>query len=76
MGEFLTKWGRRGSLEGEFNVPSGIAIDSQDNIYVTDWGNHRIQTFTSEGEFITKWGREGSGDGEFKYPGGIVILKS
>ena len=74
-GEFITKWGREGSGDGEFKSLVGIAIDSEGNVYVVDNKNHRIQKFTSDGKFITKWGREGSGDGEFKSLVGIAISK-
>jgi hypothetical protein len=72
-GEFITKWGREGSGDGEFHNLWEIAIDSEGNVYVTDSTSNRIQKFTSEGEFITKWGREGSCDGEFKSLVGIAI---
>jgi hypothetical protein len=42
-----------------------VAVDSSDNVYVSDWQNYRIQKFTSNGTFITKWGSKGSGDGQF-----------
>ena len=48
-----------------FNVPHGIAIDTNSFVYVADTENHRIQKFTSEGVFISVWGSEGSGPGEF-----------
>ena len=74
-GEFITKWGREGSGDGEFERQCGIDIDSQGNVYVVSSKN-RIQKFTSEGEFITKWGREGSGDGEFSsFIFGVAISK-
>ncbi len=64
-----------GSEDGQFYFPSGIAVDSLDNVYVGDVVNRRIQKFTSEGEFITKWGTLGSGDGEFGHfgPYGIAV---
>ena len=38
--------------EGKFCSPSGIAIDSQDGVYVTDFSNDRVQIFTLEGKEI------------------------
>ena len=50
------------------SIVLGIAVDSEDNVYVADTSNHRIQKFDSNGNFITKWGSEGTGNGEFKKP--------
>ncbi|CAN5649309.1 hypothetical protein BH23THE1_BH23THE1_35430 [soil metagenome] len=44
-GNFLTKWGSEGSGDGQFILPTGIAIDSTGNVYVVDYNNHRIQVF-------------------------------
>jgi DNA-binding beta-propeller fold protein YncE len=48
-GKFVKSWGTRGSEPGQFNMPLSIAIDAQDNIYVADRGNKRIQVFDTEG---------------------------
>jgi len=48
-------WGAKGTEDGEFNIPTGIAIDEEDNIYIADKGNRRIQKFNANGNFITKW---------------------
>jgi tripartite motif-containing protein 71 len=66
-GTFITKWGDEGKNEGEFNIPLGIATDSQNNVYVLDSGNYRIQKFTNDGKFITSWGTQFSGEGQFDY---------
>ena len=50
-----------------------MAADSTGNVYVADFGNHRIQIFTSEGQFLRKFGRYGKGNGELSYPMGISI---
>ncbi|MFH0813304.1 MAG: C13 family peptidase [Pseudomonadota bacterium] len=72
-GQFVTKWGSYGSGDGEFNVPSGIAVDGSGFVYVAESGNCRIQKFTPDGQFVAKWGSEGSGDGEFYVPHGIAV---
>jgi tripartite motif-containing protein 71 len=69
---FITKWGSRGTADGQFRTPSGIAIDSSGNVYVADVLNHRIQKFSSDGRFITKWGSRGTADGQFLGPNGIA----
>ena len=33
--------------------PSGVAVDSDGDVYVTDWGNHRVQIYDSNGAYIT-----------------------
>jgi DNA-binding beta-propeller fold protein YncE len=43
---FKGMWGSQGNGPGQFNYPRGIAVDSDDDIYVADGDNHRIQKFT------------------------------
>ncbi|MBM4402074.1 MAG: hypothetical protein FJ044_02420 [Candidatus Cloacimonetes bacterium] len=70
---FVEQWGGlRESDNGKFYGPLGIAIDSNDNVYVGDTNNKRIQKFDSSGNFITKWGSYGAENGQFKYPNGIA----
>jgi DNA-binding beta-propeller fold protein YncE len=41
-----------GSDNEHFNLPSGIAVDPQGRVYVSDWDNDRVQIFTPEGKFL------------------------
>ena len=67
-GNFLTKWGSVGTGDGQFgSYPRGVAVESSNNVYVSDPGNYRIQKFDSSGNFLTKWGSVGTGDGQFSY---------
>ena len=36
---------------GQFNTPHNIGIDRQNNVYVADRGNRRIQVFDRDGKF-------------------------
>ncbi len=50
-GKWTMNWGTRGDGPGEFDVIQGIQIDAQDNIYVADYANRRIQVFDTQGNF-------------------------
>ena len=55
------------SFVGEpFNMPSGLAIAPDGNIFVSDgYGGHRVHKFSPEGELLLSWGRQGTRPGEF-----------
>ena len=53
-GNTLKEWGKKGSGDGEFDDPTGIAVGG-DRVYVADLRNNRIQAFDLEGKFLCKW---------------------
>ena len=53
------------SITVGLNHPSYLAIDGNDNLYVSDTGNRKIQKFDKTDRFVTSWGKSGKGDGEF-----------
>ena len=67
-GERIKSFGSRGSNLGQFNTPKGIALDFDDNIFVADFHNDRIQKFTSAGYIITAVDNP-----KFKRPVGIAV---
>ena len=69
-------WGSEGTGDGQFDRTHGIAIDSADNVYLSDMGNFRIQKFDSDGNFITKWGSQGAGDGQFNSTPDLAVDSS
>ena len=71
---FELEWGVSGQTEpGMFLYPQHLAIDLENNVYVTDLGNSRVQKFDDQGNFIGAWGANGRDAGQFGYPSGIAI---
>lgn len=50
--EMVGGFGRRGSGPGQFDGPSGIAVDARGRLWVADTGNDRVQGFTRDGELV------------------------
>jgi DNA-binding beta-propeller fold protein YncE len=77
----LGKWNAAGVQTSRYNLfahlfdmPTDVAFDSQDNVYVTDgYGNSRVVKFDREGVFIKAWGSKGTAPGQFDVPHTIVI---
>lgn len=67
------KWRSKGIGDGEFNGPAGLSIDRNDNIYVTDKNNKRIEVFTANVTFLTKFDSKGNATGQFILPEGIGV---
>ena len=59
FGVFLSEFGSKGSKDGQFLGPTGIAVDQTGIIAVADWDNHRVQLFSPQGSFIGKFGEKG-----------------
>ena len=55
--ELAASWGEKGSAEGQFNDPTGIAV-TQDEVFVADARNNRIQVFDKQGSFKRAFGAE------------------
>ena len=67
--------GGRGGNRGEFDAPTGIAVDSSRNILVADTNNGRIEKFSPAGGFLSTMGIKGIGYGQLGAPNGIAIDK-
>ena len=51
-GDWVKSWGEPGKGPGQFNLPHAIAIDRNNQIYVGDRSNRRIQVFDTNGTFL------------------------
>jgi DNA-binding beta-propeller fold protein YncE len=56
--------------------PNFVALDSSNNVYVTDFINNRVDKFTGIGTYLTQWGSYGGGNGQFSNPYGIAVDNS
>jgi RHS repeat-associated protein len=73
-GKLIASYGSKGSGNGQFNGPSGVAIDpATGNVYVVDSGNNRVEWFSSVGKYEGQFGKAGIGNNEYKNPTGIAI---
>jgi surface protein len=71
---FFTKLGGpRGSTNGVFSSPAGVAFDMDGNIVVADTTNSRIQIFNSNGGHLRTWGTYGTANGQLNYPRSVAI---
>lgn len=60
-GKYLFEWGKKGSREGEFDVPHSLTLDNAGNVYVADRENNRIQLFDPKGKFIRQFSNKSFG---------------
>jgi DNA-binding beta-propeller fold protein YncE len=72
-GNKINEIGRRGSGEGEFNLPTQLTVAPDGTLYVLDAGNFRVQVFTPDGEFLRSWGKVGRNLGDMARPRGIAV---
>ena len=72
-GHFLSTFGNLGDSGGQVFRPKGIAIDSENHIYLVEglWGT--VQVFDREGQLLYHFGQRGTALGEFQLPAGLFI---
>ena len=70
---FYKKFGCSGIGPGQFQCPSGIAFDSEGNVFVADCNNGRIQVFTCDGEYIREFGKQGRKEERLGLPMGLCM---
>ncbi len=54
---FSSKFGSKGSGNGQFNSPYDVASDRSGCVYVVDCYNHRVQVFTPDGGYLRQFGK-------------------
>lgn len=69
-GTIVKSVGTKGNAPGEFKHPKGIRVSNNNELYVCDMGNHRIQVFDKALKFLRSIGDRRSG-GSFQFPGNL-----
>jgi DNA-binding beta-propeller fold protein YncE len=73
-GQVLGTCGRRGSAQGQFNWPRGIAVDPvTGQLWVADTKANRIQILNPNCTFVQSFGSLGTGPAQFNWPSAIAI---
>lgn len=67
-GKHLFDIGKRGTANGEFNLPRDVTIGTDGLLYVVDGGNFRVQVFKPDGTFVRVFGSVGRQGGQFSRP--------
>ena len=71
--EYLGQFSGGGTGDGQIMWPSSIAVDQDENLYISDEALQRITILDKKGQFLAKWGTKGKGKGEFDRPASIVF---
>lgn len=54
-------------------APAGLTVDSDGDVYVTDYTYDRVVKFGPDGSVLQQWGSSGNGSGQFDAPFGISV---
>ncbi len=76
---FDTLLGTKGSGPNELNGPEGICVGPDDNLYIADTQNNRVQEWTCDGKPIKSIGSYGPAavwrnDPQFDHPAGVLVV--
>ena len=73
-GRFIRYFGEKGRSAGQMVSPLYLAQDSRSNIFVTDYGNMRVDVFDSDGNGLFFFGQESAGFEGLRGPTGIAVI--
>ena len=59
-----------GRQPGQLRYPYDIDLDTDGNLLVCEYGNHRLQWFDRQGRSLRVWGSAGRGIGQISSPWG------
>ena len=73
--EFVQQIGELDGMDENYQLfkPRDVAVDNENNIYILDAGNYRIQKYSPEGNYTATFGKQGQGPGELSSPSNLNI---
>ena len=72
-GSLLTQFGSWGCGDYQFNSPSYVTVNQDEEIFISDSGNGCIKVFDQRGKFLRKFSLSASGQGTLRRPQGVCI---
>jgi DNA-binding beta-propeller fold protein YncE len=71
--ELVGEFSGPGDGPGQLIWPTGMAVDNQDRVFVSDEWLNRMSIFDAQGNYLSMWGSSGTGDGQFDGTAGIAF---
>lgn len=71
--QVFTREGKFKQFVDTSGIPRGIAIDSEQMLYVVDAVAHMVDIYDLKGKELTRFGGQGFGPGQFNYPNDITV---
>jgi DNA-binding beta-propeller fold protein YncE len=74
-GKLVAQWGTKGTNAGELTLPRSIAVDTKDNVIVSEYTLvDRVQKFSAQGkQCLATWGTPGLAPAEFNRAEGVCV---
>ena len=76
QGRFIRSVGGAGEADGQFNLPTALALNSKGHLIVADAFSATIQVFDQAGNYLSKFGRRGDAPGDFQLIKALAIDSS
>lgn len=73
VGVWVRAIGAKGAGEGQFQLPSGLATDRLNRVYVVDYGTSKVSIFNRSGTHIRTFGSKGRERGMFNVPRAVAV---
>ncbi len=76
VGVWVRSIASKGEEPGQLQLPSGLATDRLNRVYVVDYGTCMVSIFNKAGGLIRTFGKKGNQRGMFNVPRGVAVDKN